>query len=247
LYIFRVQTKKLKTIINSHKQKYTYRHMNITYGVFHVALKNQIHHMKKTLALFASALVLIFASCSNMKHEEHNDSLEKNKEAVKKVYEAFESGNTDSLGNYIAENADDHSLPPEVKSTGLQAVKEVIAMHHTAFSDLKVSVINMSAEGDMVYAHHNMKGINNGPWGAMSATGKSIDVNGVDIIRFENGKAVEHWGYWEEAKMMKQLGMMPEAPMHAGETKEGGIKGDMKEMKNEVKEEVKEMKEKIKK
>ena len=30
----------------------------------------------------------------------------------------------------------------------------------------------------------------------------------VDVLRFENGKVVEHWGYMEEMKMMEQLGMM---------------------------------------
>jgi hypothetical protein len=32
---------------------------------------------------------------------------------------------------------------------------------------------------------------------------------GCDILRFENGKAAEHWGYMEEGKMMQQLGLMP--------------------------------------
>ena len=43
--------------------------------------------------------------------------------------------------------------------------------------------------------------------GAMQATNKAIDVNGVDIVKFADGKGVEHWGYTEESKMMKQLGL----------------------------------------
>ena len=62
----------------------------------------------------------------------------------------------------------------------------------------------------MMYVHFNMKGTNTGGMGPdMPATNKAMDVNGVDIIRFENGKAMEHWGYWEESKMMQQLGMAP--------------------------------------
>ena len=68
----------------------------------------------------------------------------------------------------------------------------------------------MWADKDMVIAHYTMTGMNSGPMGEMPATNKSVNVNGVDIVRFENGKAVEHWGYWEEMKMMQQLGMMPE-------------------------------------
>ena len=44
----------------------------------------------------------------------------------------------------------------------------------------------------------------------MPATGKTTDVNGVDVFRFQDGKCAEHWGYMEEMKMMTQLGLMPE-------------------------------------
>lgn len=42
------------------------------------------------------------------------------------------------------------------------------------------------------------------------ATGKKIDVDGVDIARFRDGKAVEHWAYYDELGMMRQLGVIPE-------------------------------------
>jgi predicted ester cyclase len=45
----------------------------------------------------------------------------------------------------------------------------------------------------------------------MPATNKPVDVYAVDVLRFENGKVVEYWGYMEEMKMMEQLGMMPGA------------------------------------
>jgi predicted ester cyclase len=43
------------------------------------------------------------------------------------------------------------------------------------------------------------------------ATGKSIDVQLVDIIRFDaDGKAIEHWGVFDALKMMQQLGVIPD-------------------------------------
>jgi predicted ester cyclase len=45
------------------------------------------------------------------------------------------------------------------------------------------------------------------------ATGKSVDVNGVDIVRFgDDGVAREHWGVFDALKMMQQLGVVPEGP-----------------------------------
>lgn len=169
--------------------------------------------MKTISTLFAGALLLIFSSCSQTKHDEaagNNSNTEHNKMAMQKVYDAFASGNTDSLGNYVAENCVEHTPMEGTNPQGLQGLKDMIAMQRSAFPDMKCTVISMVAEGDMVATHFNMKGTNTGAMGKMPASGKAIDINGVDLVKFENGKAVEHWGYMEEGKMMKQMGMIPE-------------------------------------
>lgn len=43
----------------------------------------------------------------------------------------------------------------------------------------------------------------------MAATGKKMEVKGFDIVRFVNGKAVEHWGLTDSMTMMQQLGAIP--------------------------------------
>jgi predicted ester cyclase len=45
----------------------------------------------------------------------------------------------------------------------------------------------------------------------MPATGKSVDVQLVDIMRFdEDGLVAEHWGVVDMLAMMQQLGVVPE-------------------------------------
>jgi predicted ester cyclase len=45
----------------------------------------------------------------------------------------------------------------------------------------------------------------------MPATGKAIDVQLIDIIRFgDDGLAHEHWGVMDAMTMMQQLGAVPE-------------------------------------
>lgn len=55
-----------------------------------------------------------------------------------------------------------------------------------------------------------MKGAHQEDFMVIPATGKKIDVDGVDIARFRDGKAVEHWAYYDELGMMRQLGVIPE-------------------------------------
>jgi hypothetical protein len=40
------------------------------------------------------------------------------------------------------------------------------------------------------------------------ATNKPVVVTGIDIVRFENGKAVEHWHEWSGMELLPQLGVM---------------------------------------
>jgi len=169
--------------------------------------------MKSTKLFSLAALIaaFCFASCGQMNKTNDNTAvMEKNKATMKKVFEMFESGNPEGIENYVSENQVDHTPDPNIKSTGIQAMKDAIAMYHTAYPDMKMTVYSMVAEGDQVIAHFNLKGTNSGPIGNMPATNKMLIVDGVDIVRFADGKGVEHWGYWEEMKMMQQLGMMPD-------------------------------------
>jgi predicted ester cyclase len=43
----------------------------------------------------------------------------------------------------------------------------------------------------------------------MPATGKRAEVEGIDIVRMVNGMQAEHWGVFDAAGMMQQLGVIP--------------------------------------
>jgi len=49
-------------------------------------------------------------------------------------------------------------------------------------------------DGDTVISHYSMKGTHLGSFFGAPPTGKKVEINGTAILRFENGKIVEHWG-----------------------------------------------------
>jgi hypothetical protein len=59
-----------------------------------------------------------------------------------------------------------------------------------------------------VVGHQTTTGTNQGEFMGAPATGKSIEVSEIHIVRIVNGKAVEHWGLMEDMAMMQQLGLM---------------------------------------
>lgn len=185
------------------------------------------NHMKKYLLLAIPAVAGV-VSCTAPSNPENDKMLADHKamltadsaananaaavmDCFEKVYAMFASGNSEGIEDCIAENMVEHAVPPPgITTTGLQALKDIIVWQKAAYPDIKYTILSSSVEGDMAYVHYNQKGTNSGPMGpGMPATNKTVDVNGVDIVRFENGKAVEHWGYWDETKMMQQLGLAP--------------------------------------
>lgn len=186
--------------------------------------------MEKSIVKSAAATVLVcgLAACSAPSNPEADkmmadhkamlaaDSAQKSllaarEEGVRAVFAMFESGNTDGLDKYVDENMVEHTPPPGMEMKGMQGLRDMISMQHNAFPDMKMTVHSITHGGDMMMVHYNMKGTNSGDMGPdMKATGKVMDIDGVDVIKFSGSKATDHWGYWEEMKMMVQLGMMPD-------------------------------------
>ncbi|MBK6344085.1 MAG: ester cyclase [Flavobacteriales bacterium] len=145
-------------------------------------------------------------SADSAKHAE----MDQMKQATQRFYDMWLAGKSDGIEEFVAENFVSHNPIPGITSTGIQQMKDMIALSSQTFTDNKVEDMSMTADGDRVVAHYKWKAVNTGSMDpSMPATNKPIDVHGVDIMRFENGKVVEHWGYMEEMKMMQQLGMMP--------------------------------------
>lgn len=78
-----------------------------------------------------------------------------------------------------------------------------------AFPDLRVTVDQVIAEGDLVAVRFVGEGTNTGSTNGMPATGKSVRIPGMTVFRFVDGKIVEEWPMFNELDLLRQLGLMP--------------------------------------
>lgn len=152
---------------------------------------------------------------------------EKNKDLSRQFLdEVFNKGNMAFVDEHVAPDFVEHTPPPSGMEPGIAGFKKLVMEWRTGMPDLKVEVISMIAEGDMVAIHSKQSGTNSGPMMGMPATNKkTTDIGTLDLVRIKDGKMVEHWGYSEETKMMTQLGMMP--PMGGAAPAAGGDHGAM--------------------
>ena len=145
------------------------------------------------------------------------------KAAYKAVSDAWDAGKVDEFDKYISANSVDHDAMPGQKQ-GLEGMKEFAKMMHGWFPDMKSTIEDMRVDGDVLTARFKMSGTNSGSMMGMPATNKKIDgVNGIDQVRWQNGKFTEHWGVFDAMGMMQKLGL---APMPGGGAPPAG--GDMK-------------------
>lgn len=132
-----------------------------------------------------------------------------NKAIMLRFYdEAFNGGNLAVIDQLVASDMVEHNPFPG-QAQGIEGIKQVVTMLRTAFPDVKQTVDDMIAEGDKVVARITMTGTHKGAFMGIPPTGKKITVTGIDIVRFVNGKAVDHWGNEDDLGMMQQLGALP--------------------------------------
>src|SRR3989337_1873613 len=120
--------------------------------------------------------------------------LNKQKEIISKVFEAFETGNTSDLEKYVAPGYKENIPDPTFKSTGIQLLKDKIKLYNSAFPDLKIKVNEFFGEGDIVCIHSTITGTNKGIYHAGPPTDKKIKINSIDIVTFANDRLTEHTG-----------------------------------------------------
>jgi predicted ester cyclase len=83
-------------------------------------------------------------------------------------------------------------------------------MYRAAFPDLQMTPEDVLSSGNKVVSRVRATGTNKGSFLDMPATGKSVDVQLIDIMLYgHDGLVREHWGVFDLMGMMQQLGLVP--------------------------------------
>lgn len=130
--------------------------------------------------------------------------LEQNKSIVRQWYESFDTGQP----NYDLVHADfvNHMQIPGFPPA-LEGVKASFDMWFKAFSDVRMSVDDMVAEGDKVATRYSARMKHTGEFLGVAATGKEVTLIALEILRIKDGKLAEHWEVWDTMGLMQQLGV----------------------------------------
>jgi len=130
--------------------------------------------------------------------------------AMRRLYELINAGDIDGFGDRLADGFVEHDEAPGMEPTK-EGVKQLFRMYRASFPDLRMDVEEVLPSADKVVGRIRATGTHTGEaFMGVPATGKSVDVQLIDITRFDDdGLAHEHWGVFDALSMMQQLGAVP--------------------------------------
>jgi steroid delta-isomerase-like uncharacterized protein len=123
---------------------------------------------------------------------------------------ALARGNLDAAEEIYAPNYVGHD-PTSGDIRGIEGAKQFAATYRQAFPDLQPTVEDQVAEGDKVVTRFSARGTHQGETEDFGPpTGKRMEITGITIERFADGKIVEDWTNFDALGMMQQLGLVPQ-------------------------------------
>ena len=128
---------------------------------------------------------------------------------MRRLYELLSAGDVDGFADKVADDFVEHEDTPGFERSKA-GVTQMFRMYRAAFPDLRMEAEDVLVEGDKVVARVRATGTHQGEFMGMPATGNSVDIELIDIIRFgDDGLAHEHWGVLDALGLMQQLGAIP--------------------------------------
>ena len=168
--------------------------------------------MKPTLLILFSLLLPAAAHATVPTSKE-----ESNKAVALRVFEEiFNQGKFSVADEIYAPDFKNHGLKRvDVTATGsrltwvhadLKTDQDAVHAEKKAFPDLKMTVNNMVAEGDLVAVHWTFRGTHtHGGYGGLPATGTKVSMTGITIWRIVDGKITEEWSSFNEMGAYAQV------------------------------------------
>jgi steroid delta-isomerase-like uncharacterized protein len=127
------------------------------------------------------------------------------KDAYRRIIDAIGQGDGAGLDELIAPDVVDHNPVPD-QAPGRDGFKQWMAAARTAFPDMRGTVEEVIAEGDLVAARMTWHGTHRGEFVGVGPTGKRVSFSAFHLVRFSQGRAVEWWGAADLLGALQQLG-----------------------------------------
>ena len=107
--------------------------------------------------------------------------------------EVFNRKEYAAIDTYIDPNYLRHDPGVPFTVQGCEGLRQLVGAYHIAFPDFHIQPVMVVANGDLVGIHWSAQGTQRGELMGMPPTGRSFNVNTIEIFRVADGKIAEQW------------------------------------------------------
>jgi steroid delta-isomerase-like uncharacterized protein len=166
--------------------------------------------VKKHLAHSVAVATLIFvgAACQQQPVTEQAETTEpadataELETAANTFIEMWNTKNYDLLDTAMTADFKRHA--PDQGAQGLEEMKGFVSQVHAAYPDFHI-VIDESAYGEnLAFIHWTVTGTHSGE-GSVPATGKSVEISGITMLKFQDGMITDEIVHYDTASLQAQL------------------------------------------
>lgn len=144
----------------------------------------------------------VFISC-NAGSGGLSATAKKNLEVNSAIMKAYEAGDFSKMGDYIAADAIDHAGEGG-DINGLENIIKEMQRYRDMMTDSKTEVKRELADDEYVMTWAKFSGTLKAD-GMGKKAGEKMEMTSVDVSKFKDGKAVEHWSFADMNEMMKMM------------------------------------------
>jgi steroid delta-isomerase-like uncharacterized protein len=139
--------------------------------------------------------------------------MERYRSLLERYIERYNAGDLDGVMDLYAEDA--VQLMPDGTFEGRSAIRDRLAKELAAFSDIAHRYVSYVEEGDAFADEWVFVGTHSGPLvlpdgGELPATGKRVEVKGMELVRVRDGKIVVDKLHYDNLAVAVQLGLLPQ-------------------------------------
>ena len=94
-------------------------------------------------------------------------------------------------------------------SPGLSSIRQFYQAFWAAFPGSRLVFEDVFASGEKVACRFLLQGEHRGVFEGIAATGAHINLPGITLLEFHDGRCIRRWSYTDSAGLLQQLGVLP--------------------------------------
>jgi len=111
----------------------------------------------------------------------------------------------ETLAKHLTADFIDHTAGPHAVP-GVEGVAQRLLAWHSAFGDARKDSVAILAENDMVAVLYDIHAVHTGPLKGIEATHNNVVIPGIEIFRYQDGKASDYWSIYDYLSTAAEIG-----------------------------------------